>query len=359
MTGDIETGSSHVSEGSTPRLAGLDAARGVAVLAMTWMHLVPADGPGPGPLAARWLEGKAAALFFLLAGAGWWFEEIAYGDRPGFTGSRLRRAGVLAVLGAVLHATAWTTEVLLPMATLLIFATVLRRWPRAAALSAAVSLGVALVVPMVSGKWLAADWLDDGSHRMDSGSVGAWVRGLSVDGSYPWAPWWAVVWAGGWMARGLANRAAGGSVGRMAGWLPGGAALLAGIGLSALGERLGGAGFVVLSRAWEPTTTVPFVLVAGGSAWLVAVACAGWRRPFEGLVALGRWSLTVYVAHIVLLIGALRLVWPGDDWPAGVGMEAWFWWSTATVLGAWWWRARGGSRGPLEALCGWATGRRG
>ena len=53
------------------RVTALDAARGIAILMMAYVHMVPSGG---GTFAAKvtlTLEGKAAVLFFILAGMTW------------------------------------------------------------------------------------------------------------------------------------------------------------------------------------------------------------------------------------------------------------------------------------------------
>ena len=54
------------------RLAGIDAARGLALIGMISIHILPAWDPETGSPTVQWelFAGRAAALFALLAGVG-------------------------------------------------------------------------------------------------------------------------------------------------------------------------------------------------------------------------------------------------------------------------------------------------
>lgn len=338
---------------SPGRLVGLDAARGLAVLGMTWVHLVPVEGAGFGAWLARVLEGKAAALFFLLAGIAWRLEEHAHAGQPGFGVTRWRRVAGLAAMGLLLHFTIWPTQVLVPMALMLATSHLLRNWGHLAGATAFLATVGALVVPMFGADRVAGDWLESGAHRMDGGSLSAWLRGLMVTGNYPWVPWWVLVWAGGCWADGWL---VGKPVSGLRAVCLGGVAFLGGLLLAAIGSQSRGPLSLMLTPGWVPTT-VPFLLVILGFALAVTGLCAAWRNPPVVLAGLGRQSLSMYVGHLVLVCAVLRWVWPAEDWSAGVGMEAWFWWTTASALWVWWCVARGGQSGPLETLMAWISGK--
>ena len=103
------------------RYVSLDLARGLAVVGMIYMHLVPTEGAitGAGRVwtgMARRLEGKSAALFCVLAGMTWEIQARRAGSSPGFPRYVARRALGLAAAGALFHAMVWPTEILLPLA---------------------------------------------------------------------------------------------------------------------------------------------------------------------------------------------------------------------------------------------------
>jgi predicted acyltransferase len=90
------------------RDTALDVARGLAVLSMVYVHLVPTEGAttfwgGIGALVARLLEGRPAALFCVLAGMAWATQAHRAGNSPGFPRYVARRVGALALAGAVFH----------------------------------------------------------------------------------------------------------------------------------------------------------------------------------------------------------------------------------------------------------------
>ena len=77
----------------TGRVTALDAARGIAILMMAYVHMVPSDGGAFAAKVTLALEGKAAVLFFILAG----FFVAALVQRQGLAGmvrNRLRRLGL-------------------------------------------------------------------------------------------------------------------------------------------------------------------------------------------------------------------------------------------------------------------------
>lgn len=77
------------------RLVGVDLARGLALLGMMAVHVLPAQDPdGSASLTDRLASGRSAALFAVLAGVGL---ALAYGRRPS-----LPRAGAAVLLRAAL-----------------------------------------------------------------------------------------------------------------------------------------------------------------------------------------------------------------------------------------------------------------
>ena len=88
-----------------PRLAGLDMARGAALLAMMATHILPtvAQDPATGAFSATWvgtvLSGRAAALFAVLAGVSLTLGRVpAERNRLGLA----LRAAVIAAVGLTL-----------------------------------------------------------------------------------------------------------------------------------------------------------------------------------------------------------------------------------------------------------------
>lgn len=81
------------------RLLGVDAARGIALLGMMSVHIIPAVGDDGGLTASRLLaSGRSSALFALLAGVGL---ALATGGRTPPRGRPLAAASVAVVLRAL------------------------------------------------------------------------------------------------------------------------------------------------------------------------------------------------------------------------------------------------------------------
>ncbi|WP_255396051.1 heparan-alpha-glucosaminide N-acetyltransferase domain-containing protein [Kocuria sp. CNJ-770] len=93
-----------------PRLVGVDAARGLALLGMFSIHILPAWDPETYEVTLQWqlFAGRAAALFALLAGVGLAFSTGAGTPHRGRTMTADRvgvlvRAVLITVLGLLVN----------------------------------------------------------------------------------------------------------------------------------------------------------------------------------------------------------------------------------------------------------------
>lgn len=282
----------------------LDAVRGVSVVAMVFGHtldLTLEDRVRDLPLVGLYwsLRGITAPLFLVVAG--WALVSSLASSDPETVGRRLRRAALVLALGYGLHwpglsaaqamadeGTLWPhllTFDALPcigwciVAGVLVLSLLPRRAGRLGALGV-----LALWVPFVASmSWpvgLGAGWL--------------W-RGLlgHPEAHFPLVPWAAFFFLGGTLSLALTalperrHRA-------MALLLVGGLLLL-------LLEHTGLEDWA-LASPWPTFYRMGQAILAIG---LLSAAAVG-RLP--GLVSLGRSSLGVYVAHLVLLYG-----WAGDE----------------------------------------------
>jgi uncharacterized protein len=333
----------------TKRFLALDTARGLAVGGMIVLHLVPM-GETPSRLGA--VEGISAALFFILIGMSWGIQaDHAASDRA-LRWYVARRTLALFAFGLLLHKLVWPTEVLTPFALMMGPSIAVRRAGRNAVVTAiAANLVAAPIVAGLCGQYLESDWLESGSHLADS-SIG-WVtlRYLLIDGNYPLVPWLAFPLFGmlifqviaasrvsirWWLAIGIL---AGASMLLFTSWTEAHA--------TALGEAAN-----YLSATWVPTT-LPFMIIKGGIATAIIAFIALWQedgrfsRKCNPLSFLGRTSLTHYLGHICFVFAPLRLMYPGEDWPVGVGVAAaLIYLSTGCKLSKWWLGSH--KRGPLE-----------
>ncbi|MFI5278978.1 MAG: heparan-alpha-glucosaminide N-acetyltransferase domain-containing protein [Gemmatimonadales bacterium] len=344
------------------RYVALDLARGLAVVGMIYMHLVPTEGSASfaghaWTAAARLLEGKSAALFCLLAGMAWQIQAERSSGSPYYRGYVLRRALALALAGAVFHALVWPTEILLPLALMMVLALWVRRaGPRATAALAVLLVAFAPLVPALLNGRIAADWGPDGTPLADSAPGWATVRYFLLDGSYPVVPWMAFPLVGMLMLGGGLPQLA---RARRWFWIALAVAIPAQIWVRWAGGHEDSLGELApfLLGTWVPTS-VPFVLVAGGTAAAVVAGLVWLYRARKlltfvlPLAMFGRASLTHYILHICVVIVPLRLAWPEEDWPIRVGALAFAAYvAVALPLTVLWFRGR--SHGPLEGA--WAT----
>jgi uncharacterized protein len=358
----------------TPPLSGsnrntaMDAARGLAVLGMIFIHLVPTEGAvtWAGRLATaitRHLSGKPAALFFVLAGMAWALQQQRAGWTRPYLAYVIKRSLVLVALGLLLHLLIWPTEVLTALGIALpIVAFILSQGRRAVWTSLVLIL---FAVPLLSHQlhaWALKDWSDAGEPRLTLASSG---RLLFFDGDYPLIPWIAFVLVGMLIVQ-IKTRYAVWAVASLATSL---AALL----LVHVIHAEPGSTFCI---DWTPTT-LPFLLVCGGVA-LATVFGLSWVRqrpyrstePVDGRVAfrsfrrlngwrpltsIGAMSLTHYIGHIVLVVVPLRYFFPEEEWPTRIGLICFASYLVVAMVFSMAWLARH-RRGPLESTLAWITG---
>jgi non-ribosomal peptide synthetase-like protein len=350
------------------RVDAFDAARGLAVLGMVWLHFVPEAAEDAGALARRlgWTTvagtGVPSTLFFLLAGVAW----ACAARRDGAESLALRPAWVarrslaLAAVGVPFWIWAWPNDVLTAFALALPCVALLQRWGRTALASALVLL--LLAIPCAArafGGCVAGDLLADSTHLANHGFGWETLRWFLYDGSYPLLPWLWPPLLGALLAMNGRTDAA-----RWKRWIALGAVMTA-IGLAAdglaarAGDLLGDvAGDFAVT--WQPTS-IPFLLRNGGVAVLL-VGLMAWRGMTRGLpgwlrpvAAVGRMSLSHYLGHVLLVFAPLRLWWPDEDWGMAVGVAAALGYALFALAASVWW-FRGRARGPLEAWLGRISG---
>lgn len=362
----------------TGRLVGVDVARGLALVGMMAIHVIPAENKD-GTIS--WSElvfgGRSAALFATLAGVSL---GLAYARSGRLTGPRLRqataalwvRALLIGLMGLVLGYFDSGVAVILAYYSVLfvLAAPLLGVGNRALTAVAAVC---ATVMPVLV--WLAVALLPG---RDPANPTLAWLQRplklggeLLLTGYYPALVFMAYLAAGLLVAR-VGLRGARAAVRLVAAgavlWL-GGAALsrvllaaggadairasdprFAGIDLADLIRR-GGYGHVPNDTAWwlvsdGPHTSTPFdVAVTLGSS-LVVLGLMLLLAPRAGrllapVAGAGSMTLTLYSLHVALL---------GTTWTDGLDPRvSWLLQVAAVLLIGWVWRARIG-RGPLEGI---------
>lgn len=342
------------------RLTGVDLARAWAWLGMLVVNFRVAMGVGKDPNAPAWLQagvealsGRAAALFVVLAGMG-----LALATRK-LRGSELwkwvaRRALFLVAIGG-LNLMVFPPDILHYYAVYFVLGALVLSVPRA--FWPWITAGLVLTWPLLA---LTFDY-NAGWHwptltyePLDSTAV--LVRHTLFNGWHPLFPWGAFLVWGLWL-QGLQLDQT-----RTAQRL-----LAGGVVTALLGFALNRVGIAHLGAQWhgllglQPLPPSPlYVLTAGSIATaLIGLALLAVRGScrWQWLMPMGRMTLTLYLAHILIGMGtmeALGLLPPlGQSglWEV-VGAAALF----AVLAGgfAWAWSLRF-RQGPVEGLMRWLT----
>lgn len=341
------------------RTPGFDIARALAVLGMVLVNFRGALRVGDhGTPALVWLadhfEGKAGALFVLLAGVGISLRTHPGGGDP--TADRralFDRAMILLGMGLLLMHL-WEWDILHFHAVYLLLAIPLLRAPTVTLwLLAAASVWITMLL----GHEL--DW----NLRPSLTTLDGATRHVVFNGLYPVFPWFAFVLVG--MAVGrldLTDAAV-----RRRTFAIALAIVIMTEAVDALGRyeqqtgTLGLGGHAGLLLTW-PRAPRPLFVVSG-SAIAVATICAcititgrrGDRRWVIALVATGQLAFTLYIAHVIAVLLPMQ-----HGWLVGVGIEVAFAYGlaffAAAVAFALWWRRRW-EYGPFEGVIRQVTGR--
>lgn len=291
-----------------PRIAALDAARALGVVAMVVGHVLDAvvslearEGPA---LVAYWKARGLTAPLFLVA-AGWAVtSSIARGSArgPAVVAGRLPRAALLLALGYGLRWPGWGAHLLEQGHP--------ETWAHLLAFDALHAIAVALVVAAAA---LALPWT--GREKAAALALLAVLSvALGMGGDAPLlpdpaalprpvlpmalaqaaggtSPFPAVPWAGYFFVGAIVGLLAGDAPGRRAAWLGGvGAALVAATGWTGVGTL-------------PPGHPVLFVFRVGAVLLLLAALSAVPAALAARLAPLGRASLGVYAIHLPVVYG--------------------------------------------------------
>lgn len=392
MTGGGGTGS---PAGGSVRLAGVDAVRGLAVLGMFAVHV----GPGPEPEGAGYLlvaaDGRAPALFTLLAGFSLVLAQRGQDParQPEGWARRWRplliRCAVLAVLGLGL-ASLWP-GILVILAFFAVYFLAAEPFTRLSTPVLTAVAGVSVVAgPLLSfllgpvfgyeasGRGLVPEAADLTSWP----GLGAVLLELLLTGAYPLATYFPYVLAGMALAR-LCDVRVGTVALRMAVW--GTAAALAGYGSAWLASHVFGARQRLLesiavhhpqamaaadpvrevlqgqygavpSTSWDwllvadPYSQTPLETLgnAGVGCALIGLCALAARhgvgaRLLRPLTLLGAMALSAYVVHALVLAGPAH---------GAASWSAWIAFSSAALALTWGWQRIWADsplrRGPVE-----------
>ncbi|MGH3566090.1 MAG: heparan-alpha-glucosaminide N-acetyltransferase domain-containing protein [Pseudonocardia sp.] len=327
MTVCVQPGPPERLAPATRRITGVDAARAVALVGMFTAHILPLNTADGGPTVIGLLvDGRAAALFVVLAGVG-----VALGTggsrRPPDTRSHVAAASGLLIRGALVALVGlWLVGIDPPVAVILtqygllfvVAALSLRLTPGALAGAAVLGCGIAPVISHVLRAWLPAGPGEQPGFEAVAEMDDLLVT-LAVTGYYPVLSLSALLLAGMAVGRLDLHRRC------TALWLVGGGATLAmsaavvsalllgpGGGTAAIGQ------LELLRRHYGTTPTdswwwlavdaphsgTPLDLAGNTGTALavlgVALLLVRWARPLVWvLAAVGSVPLTLYTLHVL------------------------------------------------------------
>jgi len=349
------------------RIVGFDIARAIAVFGMVVVNfkvVMGAESSGPSWLvwAAGLLDGRAAATFVVLAGVG--ISQMSFRARESgesfevarVRGVLLRRALFLFIVGLA-YTPIWPADILhfygvyIAVAALFLTVSMRRLFLGAAAL-------VLLFMALLLSLHYETGWDWDTLTYQDFWTPVGMLRHLFFNGFHPVVPWLAFMLVG--MALGRMNLTNAKVRARVLRWSVSAVVLAEtvswGLGrlvrAAALSQQEEADLLSVVGTDPMPPVTL-YMVAAGGAAVTVIVACvwlgtkyrnSAWLRP---LVATGQLALTLYVAHVVVGMGALEAAGLLEDQPLSFALLAAAAFSLLGAVFAALWTRRF-RRGPLE-----------
>ncbi len=302
------------------RLTGLDVARALAIFGMVIVNykVVMVTGSDPGWLVrlAGLLEGRASALFVVLAGIGISLltrRARSEGDRQSIRAERARitKRGLLLIAIGLSYTPVWPADILHFYGFYFLIAAWL--FPAKDRVLLLVGTGVVLSFPVLlmfldyEKGW---DWDTLVYHGF--WTVDGMVRHILFNGFHPVLPWAAFLIFGMWLGRlDLTDRVTGN---RMLAWGLGvwisTELVFRGLGAGLQTVDAGEAAFLLTTSIMPP---MPQYLIAAGSLAVAVIAiCIRFSRafseakPVHWLTLTGRQSLTLYVAHVIVGMGWLE-----------------------------------------------------
>lgn len=361
-----------VRAGGSGRIKGYDLARALAIFGMVAVNFKVVMGAGgwgaearPGPEWLQFLtgllEGRAAATFVVLAGVGVALgtrRAVASGDPRALSAARktLWKRAAFLFFGGLLFATVWEADILHFYGWYIGVGALLIAFPSRALLAAAALLVVAFPMLLTAFSY-EAEWNVDTLTYERFWTPAGQARHLFFNGFHPVVPWIAFLLFGMWLGRQDVLDPAvrrrlfiGGAAVALTIEIVS-AALVAQLTRGASAED---AEVVVALLGSEALPPMPFyMLAAGGTATALIMLAVGFAQRFPGapgtraLVAAGQLALTIYVAHVLIGMGALSAVGrlENQSLPFAVAASAAFY--AIAVAFAVLWRKRF-DRGPLE-----------
>lgn len=361
-----------VRAGGAGRIEGYDLARALAIFGMVVVNFKVVMGAGgwqsetgSGPEWLQFLtgllDGRAAATFVVLAGVGVALgtrRAVASGDRRALSAARKRlwKRAAFLYFGGLLFATVWEADILHFYGWYIGVGALLIAFPNRMLLLAAALLIIAFPMLLTAFSY-EAEWNLDTLAYEGFWTPAGQVRHLFFNGFHPVVPWLAFLLLGIWLGRqdvldpAVRRRLFIGGAGVALTTEVVSAALVALLTRGASADAVEAITALLGSEALPP---MPFYMLAGGGTAVAIITLAvafAQRFPAapgnRALVAAGQLALTIYVAHVLIGMGALSAVGrlENQSLPFAIAASAAFY--ALAVAFAVLWRKRF-DRGPLE-----------
>ena len=359
-------------DGGTRRIEGYDLARALAIFGMVVVNFKVVMGAGgwttDTPAGPAWLQsltglldGRAAATFVVLAGVGVTLgarRAVASGDPSALSAARktLWKRAAFLFFGGLLFATVWEADILHFYGWYIGIGALLIAFPNGRLLAVAALLTLAFPILLTAFAY-DAEWNLDTLAYEGFWTPAGQARHLFFNGFHPVVPWLAFLLLGIWLGRrdvldpATRRRLL---IGGAAVALTTEAVSAALVALLTRGASPEDAEVIVALLGSEALPPMPiYMLAGGGTAVAVIMLAVAFAQRFPGaaatraIVAAGQLSLTIYVAHVLIGMGALSAVGrlENQSLPFAIAASAAFY---AVAVGfAVLWRKRF-ARGPLE-----------
>ncbi|MCA9244618.1 MAG: DUF1624 domain-containing protein [Phycisphaerales bacterium] len=354
---------SDIEAGCGKRVPGVDAARGLAIAGMIWVHfgLVMHTDASTGSVLAWAYEaiaGRPAALFMLLAGVGIGLRLDAAADHPDAlqtARSILARRGLFFLVLGFAFLAIWDGDILRVYGLSFLIAAAIAMWRPSAWL---VASGVAMVIFVMLMGLLdyEAHWHWDTLEYRDLWTAAGLLRNTLFDGFRPLFPWIALLLFGMWLGRRAIRDA---TARRLALIVAVVVAVLVEVSSTVAVSSMIASGIEVeLARAIVGQGSMPpmppFLIASGAEATVVLLLLIKLEgTPIRSLLTpvrrFGQMAFTWYIGHIVLGVGGLVALGVTADYTLGAALIATLAFCAIASAASMLWLSRF-RYGPLESL---------
>lgn len=357
------------------RVIGFDVARSIALLGMILVHFPQAaeeiTGRSRLAILATILDGRAAALFVVLAGVGITLLSRKAVAAGGAALTAVRRMlilrGIFLLVVGFLNLVIWPGDILRVYGVSLILASALLRARNRTLLALAAECALIFIFLFLNVEF-DANWEWDELEYRDLWKPVNVIRNLFYDGFRSVFPWMGFILYGMWLGRlDLAERRTNNRV------------LLTALAVAVVTEVISYVIVATLSAGPDETLdedqqdqivalfgtgSMPalpmFLLAVGGEVTAIIALCVrltiAWPGRFwQPFVATGQMALTWYIAHIVIGLGTLEALGLVGEISIRATVACGLVFFAAAVLISWGWKTRF-RRGPLEWVMRSITG---